>query len=410
MSLKENLHKIFLEKEQEITGWFSEKISSEDYPFYCSFDIRESDHKLAPVDANLFPAGFNNICQDDHDVMGELLERCVQFKKLRLDKVAIFCESHTNNPYYWDNVKALLNLFEGQGFSAFAVLPDTNPDIKEIESASGHKVPIYPVKIDNGEVYLVDGTKIDFLLSNNDFSSDYGTWISEVKTPSLPPLFMGWHKRRKYNFFKIYNELVEDFCKRIGLNPNSLTVATENFEDFRLEDQDSRQALADKISSMQSSLKSVYSKEGINTEPYFFVKNSYGTYGLGVVEVKTPEDVLTWNYKARKKMKATKGGGQVNGVIIQEGIPTTLTVNGAPGEAVIYLLGCGLAGGFVRTNERKGDLDSLNAPGAVFQRMCFSDLEFQKENKLLENVYGVVARLGALALSLEIQAARAKQA
>ena len=73
MSLKENLHKIFLEKEQEITGWFSEKISSEDYPFYCSFDIRESDHKLAPVDANLFPAGFNNICQDDHDVMGCLL-------------------------------------------------------------------------------------------------------------------------------------------------------------------------------------------------------------------------------------------------------------------------------------------------------------------------------------------------
>lgn len=410
MTLKEQLHKVFIEKEDLISGWFSKKISSEDYPFYCSFDIRESNDKLAPVDANMFPAGFNNICQADREAMGELLEKCVQFKKLKLNTIAVFCEEHTNNPYYWDNVKALIDLFESQDFKAVAVLPTQDLDLSEIETASGFRVSIHKVKIEAEETYLVDGTKVDFILSNNDFSSAYNSWLSEVKTPSLPPLYMGWHKRRKHSFFEIYNALVDDFANEVGIDPFALRVETEKFNEFNIEDKDSLASLSKRVAGMKEVLKAKYESKGFKGEPYFFVKNSYGTYGLGVVEVKTPEEIMSWNYKSRKKMKATKGGGQVSSVIIQEGIPTNLSFDGAPGEAVIYLLGCGLAGGFIRTNKRKGDLDSLNAPGAVFQRMCFSDMEFQKENKLLENVYGTVARIGALALSLEMQEAKAAQA
>lgn len=405
MNLKEKLHKKFLEKENEIQAWFEEKIESKDYPFYCSFDIRESNHKLAPVDANLFPAGFNNICQDDRDAMGELLSRCAQFKKLDFKNIGIFCEEHTSNPYYWDNIGALVKLFEGEGFKPFVLLPSENTELEHVESASGMQIKINKVVVEGGETYLPDGTKIDFILSNNDFSSAFDSWIKDVETPQLPPLKMGWYKRRKHSFFEIYNELVEDFATTIGMDPFCLKVDTYNYEDFNIEDKESLKKLSEEVAGFKDVLGKQYAERGIKEEPYFFVKNSFGTYGLGVVEVKSPEDILTWNYKARKKMKATKGGGRFNSVIIQEGIPTTLKVNESPAEAVIYLLGCGLAGGFLRTNERKGDLDSLNAPGAVFKRMCFSDFEFQKENKLLENVYGTVARLGALALSIEIQRA-----
>ncbi len=403
MNLKNKLHEKFLEKEKEIKEWFSMKIESKDYPFYCSFDIRESKYKLAPVDANLFPAGFNNICQDDRDVMGELLTRCTQFKKLDFKNIGIFCEEHTNNPYYWDNVNALIKLFEGKGFNPFVVLPSENLGITSVESASGLPVKINKVLIKGEETYLENGTKLDFILSNNDFSSASDSWIDKVKTPHLPPLKMGWHKRRKHSFFEIYNDLVKDFSETIGLDPFCLTVGTYAYDEFDIENKDSLKQLSDEVAGIKDELGKDYIEREISEDPYFFVKNSFGTYGLGVVEVKNPEDILGWNYKARKKMKATKGGGRFNSVIIQEGIPTALEVNGAPAEAVIYLLGCGLAGGFLRTNERKGDLDSLNAPGAVFKRMCFSDFEFEKENKVLENVYGTVARLGALALSIEIQ-------
>ncbi|MGT2492998.1 glutamate--cysteine ligase [Cupriavidus basilensis] len=30
-------------------------------PFYCSVDLRNAGFKLAPVDTNLFPGGFNNL-------------------------------------------------------------------------------------------------------------------------------------------------------------------------------------------------------------------------------------------------------------------------------------------------------------------------------------------------------------
>lgn len=405
MDLKKQLHDKFLEKESEIQAWFDSKSESKDYPIYCSFDIRESDHKLAPVDANLFPAGFNNICQDDRDAMGELLKKCSQFKNLKFETLGIFCEEHTNNPYYWDNVAALITLFEGEGFKPFVILPDANTEVTRLESASGVQVDVHQTELKDGEVFLKNGTKLDFILSNNDFSSAFDSWIKDAKTMQLPPLKMGWHKRRKNTFFDLYNVLVDDFARAIGMDPFALRVETYNYEDFDIEDKDSLEKLSGEIAGFKDKLGKEYQDRGVSEDPYFFVKNSYGTYGLGVVEVKEPQDVMSWNYKARKKMKATKGGGRFNSVIIQEGIPTTLKVNEAPAEAVIYLLGCGLAGGFLRTHSKKGGQDSLNSPGAVFKRMCFSDYEFQKENKMLETVYGTVARIGALALSQEIKQA-----
>ena len=403
MKIKDHLHNIFLKKSDEIESWFSGRISNKKYPFYCSFDIRESDHKMAPVDANIFPAGFNNICQADRDVMGELLDRCMNFKDLNFKSIGIFCENHTNNPYYWDNVNALRELFVSRDIEVYLFTPDLEPQKKGIKSASGHELKISKPMIKKDFVYAED-TKIDFMLINNDLSSDYDSWISEVKNQTLPPLYMGWNNREKQSFFDQYNKVVEDFSKFLDLDSIHLTVETETFKGFKIDDKESLQSLKRKAEHMNNKLVGQYKAKGFDGEPYLFVKNNHGTYGLGVMEVQNPEDILNWNYKSRKKMKAAKGGNSVESVIIQEGIPTTLMAqDSSPAEAVIYLLGCGLAGGFLRTNQRKDSYDSLNAPGAIFQRMCFSDYEFQKEDRSLENVYGTIARLGALALSLEVK-------
>ena len=498
MKIKDKLHNLFLEKSDEIESWFSEKIKSKDYPFYCSFDIRESDYKIAPVDANMFPAGFNNICQADRDVMGELLDKCMNFKNLNFRSIGIFCENHTKNPYYWDNVNALKELFLSQDKEVFLFTPSLKPkdfkseepdlkelkfglepdlkelkseepdlkelkpeepdlkelkpeepdleefklglepDLKELkseepdleefkfglepelkelkelkpeelelESASGHKLKISTPTLKEGFVY-VENTKIDFILINNDLSSDYDSWIAEVGTLMLPPLYMGWNNREKQSFFDHYNKVVREFSEAMGIESMHLTVETETYKNLKIEDKESLKRLKETAEHMNDRLIEQYKAQGFNGKPYLFVKNNHGTYGLGVIEVQKPKDILNWNYKSRKKMKASKGGKSVKGVIIQEGIPTTLMSQNAPTEAVIYLLGCGLAGGFLRTNQRKDSYDNLNAPGAIFQRMCFSDYEFQKEDRTLENVYGTIARLGALALSLEMKGAQKK--
>jgi glutamate--cysteine ligase len=65
------------------------------------------------------------------------------------------------------------------------------------------------------------------------------------------------------------------------------------------------------------------------------------------------------------------------------------------------MLGCQLAGGFLRTHHEKGPTESLNSPGAVYKRLCVSDLKVSVEGHPMENVYGWVAKLGLIAIGRE---------
>ena len=103
-------------------------------------------------------------------------------------------------------------------------------------------------------------------------------------------------------------------------------------------------------------------------------------------------------------MKAAKGGRSVEEVILQEGIPSSVSSDGITAEPAIYMVGCGLAGGFLRAHGKKGKNESLNSPGAVYKRLCVSDLDVSVEGHPLENVYGWLARLGLMAIGLESEA------
>ena len=122
---------------------------------------------------------------------------------------------------------------------------------------------------------------------------------------------------------------------------------------------------------------------------------------MGIITVKSGEELMALNSKERKKMGYSKGGQSVHEVIIQEGIPTQVSSDGETAEPVIYLIGNELAGGFLRTHKEKGPIENLNSPGAVFKRLCMSDLMVDVEGTPLENVYGWVARLNALAIGRE---------
>ena len=55
------LEKKILDKQEEIEDWFALQWQLSPAPVYGSVDLRNSGFKLAPVDMNLFPAGFNNL-------------------------------------------------------------------------------------------------------------------------------------------------------------------------------------------------------------------------------------------------------------------------------------------------------------------------------------------------------------
>ncbi len=398
----ELLHKKILDRSDDVQNWFRDRARGLAFPIYSSFDIRDAGFKVGPVDANIFPAGFNNICQVDResafDVAKEFLD---QHYSLSTRKLVLLTEEHTGNPYYWDNVRVLKEVLEGAGREVRLAMPRSLEKPIEITSASGAKLTVYGADR-SGEGVKIDGFVPDLLISNNDFSVDYEEWARGLDTPMNPPRELGWYRRRKDRFFKVYNQLAGDFAKLIDLDPWTLQVETSLFSSFDIDDESSRDQLATQAEKVYNNVAAKYKEHGIKREPFLFVKNNAGTYGLGVVQVKHPDEIKQWNYKARKKMKAAKGGREITEVIIQEGIPTTtLAEGGQTAEPVIYMIGCQLAGGFLRAHGEKADDDSLNSPGAVFQRLCVSDLAIKLAGCPMENSYGWVAKLSFLSVALE---------
>lgn len=399
---KLTLHQQTLANMNEICAWFASKTANMSYPIYSSYDIRDSGYKISNVDANIFPAGFNNICPTDKESAVALMDKYItKHYGETVKNIMLVTEEHTNNAFYWENVHTIRRLIESTGRVVKVAIPRELAEPMHLTSSAGNEVVVHSA-LKDGE--LLKSFKPDLIISNNDFSVAYEEWAPTMSEfPMNPPRELGWYQRKKSSYFKFYNQLVNEFSEVAKIDPFLLRVETELFEHFDIGDENSRNELAARVDAMLARLREEYKKRGISQEPFVFVKNNAGTYGLAVIRVGSGEEVKEWSYKSRKKMKAAKGGRDVEEVIIQEGIPSIVESDGASAEPVIYMIGCELAGGFLRTHAEKGSTDSLNSPGAVYKRLCVSDLAINTPGCPQENVYGWTAKLGLLAIAMEAQ-------
>ena len=140
---------------------FVKKQTMGNIPFYSSFDIRDSNFKVACVDANIFPAGFNNICEEDQKRASSLIEKYLDTFYPSAKNILLLTEEHTKNLYYWDNVFVIKSLIEGGGRSVQVCVPGLGiKKAQKIVTASGREL----------FVHLLAEVKGDLIISNNDFS------------------------------------------------------------------------------------------------------------------------------------------------------------------------------------------------------------------------------------------------
>ncbi len=398
--MKERIHKKLLDHCEELIQWYNQKIQHTNVPFYSSYDIRDAGFKIGNVDGNIFPAGFNNICQVDKEHAPDLMQGFLKSHFPKVKKILLLTEDHLKNAYYWENIITIKELLIEAGYQIdVGMLSAEINEGAELESYLGRRIFVERVFSKGAQLQTRLGAP-DLVITNNDFSNPYPE-IDFSQTLMTPLRELGWYQRKKYSYFENYNKYALEFAQIIDEDPWLFQVQTIQFDQFDVGDEASRELLAQKVDLMIADIEKKYKEHEIKGKPYVFVKNNSGTYGLGVVEVNSGEDVRSWNYKSKKKMKAAKGGGGFSEVIIQEGIPSVLKEDQATAEPVLYMVGGELVGGFLRTHEQKDSYQSLNSPGAVYKRLCLSDLKVGAEGCLLENVYGWVAKIGLLAISLE---------
>ena len=140
------LEQRILDSMPAIERWFRMEWMEHTPPFYSSVDIRNAGFKLAPVDTNLYPGGWNNLTP-------EMLPLAVQAAMAAIEKICpearnllLIPENHTRNTFYLSNVAQLARIFNMAGLNVR--IGSINPEIKEdtvIELPNGESVKLEPV-------------------------------------------------------------------------------------------------------------------------------------------------------------------------------------------------------------------------------------------------------------------------
>ncbi|MEW6145109.1 MAG: glutamate--cysteine ligase [Thermodesulfobacteriota bacterium] len=359
------------ENRDKIVSWVGGKAEKEFIPLYSSVDVRVSGHKIAPVDTNIFPAGFNNLSQPFRDRASGLFKDYFLRKYPKVRKILIIPELHTRNPFYWENIFVLKSILEKVDYEVEVgiVSDDFSQDKASFLSQSGEEVVAYKVMKD-GHSILTSRMSPDLLLINNDFSEKCPKTLKDIIQPVEPPVEIGWHTRRKSVHFEYYNKLASEVAGLIGIDPWIISIDTVSLEGIDFDSPGDRDKAASVADSMLEGLRKVYKDKGVSEEPYLFIKSNSGTYGMAVISVSSGDEIRGLNAEGRKRMRVSKGGKPVRDIVIQEGIPTVLKLeSGAAAEPVFYLIEAKVAGGFLRLNKGKSDHENLNTKGMEFSPM-----------------------------------------
>jgi glutamate--cysteine ligase len=396
-----------------IERWFRLEWMEHTPPFYSSVDIRNAGFKLAPVDTNLYPGGWNNLTP-------EMLPLAVQSAMAAIEKICpeaknllVIPENHTRNTFYLSSLAQLKRIFHMAGLHVR--IGSIDPDVKEptsVDLPDGGSVLLEPVVRSKRRLGLKDFDPCTILL-NNDLSSGIPGILEDVHEQYLlPPLHAGWSVRRKSNHFHSYEEVSKRFGKLLGIDPWRINPMFNKCGEIDFAEATGMDCLTTNVDALLTKIRKKYKEYGINEKPFVVVKADNGTYGMGIMTVRDARDLDQLNRKTRNKMAVIKDGMEVSDVIIQEGVLTNERINEAVAEPVVYMMDRYVVGGFYRVHAERGIDENLNAPGASFIPLAFAESTRlpqpgEKPGASAPNrfyMYGVIGRLAMLAASYELEA------
>ncbi len=404
-----DLERRVLAAQPAIEHWLRAQWQEHTVPFYCSVDLRNAGYKLAPVDTNLFPGGFNNLSP-------EFTPLAVQAAMAAVDKVCpdargilLVPENHTRNTFYLQNVAALSGLLRQAGMTVRigSLLPEIDRPT-DLTLPSGAELTLEPLRRKGNRV-LLDGFDPCVVLLNNDLSAGVPPVLQNVEQTILPPLHAGWHVRRKSNHFAAYDRVAKEFAELLGIDPWLFNPYFESCGKIDFRGRQGEECLAGYVDEILRDVRGKYKEYGIEEQPFVIIKADAGTYGMGIMSVKDASEVKDLNRKQRNKMAVVKEGLEVHEVLVQEGVHTFETVNDAVAEPVVYMIDRFVIGGFYRVHTERGKDENLNAPGMQFVPLafaspCLPDLAGSPDcppNRFY--AYGVVARLALVAAAIELE-------
>ncbi|MDO9101757.1 MAG: glutamate--cysteine ligase [Candidatus Nitrotoga sp.] len=405
-----DLERRMLDAQPTIEHWFRSQWAERTIPFYTSVDLRNSGFKLAPVDTNLFPGGFNNLNPD-------FLPLCVQAAQSAIEKICpeargvlLIPENHTRNKFYLQNVAQLALILKRAGMNVRigSMLPEITQPTK-LALPNGSALTLEPLQR-KGNRLVLDNFDPCVVLLNNDLSAGVPDILKDLEQATLPPLAAGWTTRRKSQHFGAYDRVAAEFAKLLDIDPWLINPYFASCGQVDFKQSASEECLATNVDSILQKMRVKYAEYGVKEAPFVIVKADAGTYGMGIMTVKDASEVRSLNRKQRNKMAVVKEGMHVSDVLVQEGVYTFESINDAVAEPVVYMVDHFVVGGFYRVHTGRAVDENLNAPGMHFVPLAFDTSCILPNPDCAPDdmpnrfyAYAVVARIALLAAALELE-------
>ncbi len=407
----QHLERHLLARQTAIEGWFRQHWLETPAPFYASVDLRNSGFKLAPVDTNLFPAGFNNINPAFIHLCVQATQAAVERVCPAANKLLLIPENHTRNTFYLESLATLKSILETAGMEVrIGSLIDGLDESLCVDLPSGRKLCLEPIQRHANQI-SVEGFIPCGILLNNDLSDGVPEILKGLEQPLIPPLELGWAHRRKSDHFAHYQRVSETFAELVEIDPWLINPLFSRCTQVNFKTKEGSECLAESVAALLADIQRKYDEYDLQERPFVVVKADSGTYGMGIMMVQSADELRELNRKQRNKMAASKGGQSVSQVIMQEGVYSfeTWGAEQAVAEPVVYMMDHFVVGGFYRVHTGRGPDENLNAPGMHFEPLAFAEPCNTPDRNMAPDAnpnrfyaYGVIARLALLAAAREI--------
>ena len=398
------LEQRMLDTMSAIERWFRMEWMEHTPPFYGSVDVRNAGFKLAPVDTDFFPCGWNNLTPAMLPLAVQAALSAVEKTCPEARNLLIVPDNHVRNSFYLSNLVQLRRIFEMAGLNVR--FGSISPDLKKpltLAVPGGESVVFEPVQRERGRIGVKDFDPCSILL-NTDLASGIPGILEDLQSQYLlPPLHASWAVRRKSRHFDCYDEAAKRFAKLIGVDPWLINPDFEACGTLDLATPQGLDTLRAKVEAMLLKTRRKYKEYGIKERPFVVVKHDDRHSGMGLMTLRDGKDLA-----AQVALLPTAGP---QALVVQEGVLTLERINDAVAEPVVYMLDRFVVGGFYRVHAQQGADELLSAPGSSYVPLAFAQSLSLPEPGMRPGasapnrfyMYGVIARLGLLAGSIELE-------
>lgn len=373
---------------EDIDTWLQAKAQGM-LPIFTSIDMRNAGFKIAHVDANLFPAGFNNLGVNGIASLVEEVKKVFARDYATAERVLVYPENFTRNLKY---AKSLSNLM--QALAAHGLDIRVGADFIALDQPTDTGIPQYAIKRSADKLQSQDGWTPDVIILNNDLTNGIPDALQNLDIPIIPSPQLGWHSRTKHTHFERFDTLLREWCNQYDIDPWLLSTENAFCGEIDFRNKLGLTCLAKFVEEILEKIKAKYSFYKIESDPFVFVKADKGTFGMGIMTVRSGDEVLNINKKSRHSMDVIKHGKQNRTVIIQEGVPTSEYIEGNASESLLYMCNGRVIDIFQRWHPEKDSTENLNSRGMEFANFCV----------LKDDAYPIkefIARLSAVAVTHE---------